>query len=235
MLDIDVAGLATADAGGIEIESAPEGIRFEVLDESHPQLGELVGPDEKFAAQNAASWQHGLLVHVPKGVVLERPLYVRVANPPDGGALFWRLLVIAEPGQPLQPDRGALLAGPRARRLLERRRRALRRPGSEGRVRLAPEPRAGDVALRVAPRARRPRCRARLGRGRLRVEEGQGADRERPRRPGRDLARHGRLLRRRRPAPRLRHAPGAHRAEHDLGLRLQGRAARPGDRGLARA
>ena len=31
-------------------------------------------------------------------MVLERPLYVRVANPPDGGALFWRLLVIAEPG-----------------------------------------------------------------------------------------------------------------------------------------
>jgi Fe-S cluster assembly protein SufD len=39
-----------------------------------------------------------LLVHVPKGVVLEQPLYVRVANPPDGGALFWRLLVVAEPG-----------------------------------------------------------------------------------------------------------------------------------------
>ena len=98
MLDIDVAGLATADAGGIEIESAPDGIRFEVLDDSHPLLGQLVGADEKFAAQNAASWEHGLLVHVPKGVVLERPLYVRIANPPDGGALFWRLLVIAEPG-----------------------------------------------------------------------------------------------------------------------------------------
>ena len=27
---------------------------FEALDESHPQLGELVGSDEKFAAQNAA-------------------------------------------------------------------------------------------------------------------------------------------------------------------------------------
>src|SRR6266550_4128206 len=98
MLDIDVAGLATVDGGGIEIESAPDGIRFELLDESHPQLGELIGSDEKFAAQNAASWRHGLLVHVPKGVVLERPLYVRVANPPDGGALFWRLLVVAEPG-----------------------------------------------------------------------------------------------------------------------------------------
>jgi Fe-S cluster assembly protein SufD len=98
MLEIDVSGLATVDGGGIEIERAPEGIRFELLDESHPQLGELVGSDEKFAAQNAAQWEHGLLVHVPKGVVLEQPLYVRVANPPDGGALFWRLLVVAEPG-----------------------------------------------------------------------------------------------------------------------------------------
>jgi Fe-S cluster assembly protein SufD len=97
ILDVDVAGLATV-SGGVEVERAPEGIRFEALDESHPMLGELVGADEKFAAQNAAEWKHGLLVHVPKGVVLEQPLYVRVANPPDGGALFWRLLVIAEPG-----------------------------------------------------------------------------------------------------------------------------------------
>src|SRR5512133_3471462 len=98
MLEIDVAGLASVDSGGVEIERAPDGIRFELLDESHPQLGELVGADEKFAAQNAAQWKHGLLVHVPKGVVLEQPLYVRIANPPEGGALFWRLLVIAEPG-----------------------------------------------------------------------------------------------------------------------------------------
>ena len=97
MLEIDVAGLATVGEG-IEIERAPEGIRFELLDESHPQLGELVGADEKFAAQNAALWEHGLLVHVPKGFVLEQPLYIRIANPPDGSALFWRLLVVAEPG-----------------------------------------------------------------------------------------------------------------------------------------
>jgi Fe-S cluster assembly protein SufD len=57
-----------------------------------------VGADEKFAAHNAAAWQHGLLVHVPKGVELDRPLYVRVSNPPDGGARFWRLLVVAEEG-----------------------------------------------------------------------------------------------------------------------------------------
>ncbi len=41
-------------------------------------------------------WEHGLLVHVPKGVELEQPLYVRIVN--GGGSLFWRLLVVAERG-----------------------------------------------------------------------------------------------------------------------------------------
>ena len=98
MLDIDVSGTALVAGGGIEIERAPEGIRFEVLDDSHPLLGQLVGADEKFAAHNAASWEHGLLVQVPKGVELEHPLYVRIQNPADGAAKFWRLLIVAEPG-----------------------------------------------------------------------------------------------------------------------------------------
>jgi Fe-S cluster assembly protein SufD len=97
MRDIDVAGLAVMDASGITIERAPEGIRFEPLGD-HELLGTLVGADEKFAAHNAAVWEHGLLVHVPKNVVLDKPLYVRVANPADGGSRFWRLLVVAEEG-----------------------------------------------------------------------------------------------------------------------------------------
>ena len=92
MLDLDVAGRATVTAAGVEIENAPEGIRFEPLDEGHERLGRLVGTDEKFAAHNAALWEHGLLVHVPRGVELEKPLYVRVSVP------FWRLLVIADEG-----------------------------------------------------------------------------------------------------------------------------------------
>ena len=98
MLDLDIAGLATVAENGIEIERAPEGIRFEPLDEGHPRLHELVGADEKFAAHNAAVWKHGLLVHVPRGVELEQPLYVRVASAVGDGSLFFRLLVIAEPG-----------------------------------------------------------------------------------------------------------------------------------------
>ena len=233
LLDIDVAGVAHVSEGGILIDRAPEGVRFEPLAE-HELLGTLVGADDKFSAHNLASWRHGLLVVVPKGVVLEQPLYVKVENTVEGGSLFWRLLVGLRGGRAGDRDRGVRVGLAGALVLLERRGRALRRPGREARVRLDPEPLARDVALRRAPRARRARRRARLGRRRLRLEEGQGADPERPRRPGRDLARHRRVLLRRRPAPRLRHLPGAHRAVHDLRLRLQGRAARRGDGGVAR-
>jgi Fe-S cluster assembly protein SufD len=92
MLDIETGGVARVTEDGIEIERAPDGITFEPLVD-HPRLGELVGATEKFAAHNAALWEHGLLVAVPGGVELEQPLYVRIA-----GATFWRLLVVAEPG-----------------------------------------------------------------------------------------------------------------------------------------
>jgi Fe-S cluster assembly protein SufD len=98
MLDIAVSGLATVTENGIEIERAPEGVTFEPLAENAERLHELVGWDEKFAAHNAALWQHGLFVRVPRGVQLEEPLYVKLANSVDDGSLFWRLLVIAEEG-----------------------------------------------------------------------------------------------------------------------------------------
>jgi Fe-S cluster assembly protein SufD len=97
MLDIDVAGVAVVGEDGISIERAPEGIVFEPLADAAERLGELVGADEKFTAHNAALWKHGLLVRVPRGVQLEQPLYVRIGNGAEGGALFWRLLVVAEP------------------------------------------------------------------------------------------------------------------------------------------
>jgi Fe-S cluster assembly protein SufD len=98
MLDVDVTGLAVITESGIEIERIPEGIVFEPLSDAQERLGTLVGHDEKFAAHNAALWEHGLLVVIPKGVHVEQPLYVRIANTVEGGALFFRLLVIAEEG-----------------------------------------------------------------------------------------------------------------------------------------
>jgi Fe-S cluster assembly protein SufD len=95
MLDLDVAGFATVTADGIHIERAPEGVTFAPLPEEHERLYSLVGWEEKFAAHNAAMWKHGLLVVVPKGVVLEKPLYVRIAVT---GQTFWRLVVVTEEG-----------------------------------------------------------------------------------------------------------------------------------------
>jgi Fe-S cluster assembly protein SufD len=99
MLELDVAAEAVVTETGIEIVRAPEGVRFEPLRDDHEQLGSLVGwQDDKFAAHNAAAWQHGLLVEVPAGLELERPLFVRVTNASEAGSLFWRLLVIAGEG-----------------------------------------------------------------------------------------------------------------------------------------
>jgi Fe-S cluster assembly protein SufD len=97
MLELEAAGLARVSEGGLAIDRAPDGIRFEPLDD-HPRLGALIGSDEKFAAHNAAEWRHGLLVHVPKDVQLDQPLLVRITNSVDGGSLFWRLLIVAEAG-----------------------------------------------------------------------------------------------------------------------------------------
>jgi Fe-S cluster assembly protein SufD len=98
LFDLDVSGIAHVGEAGLEIVQAPAGVRFERLPEDHELLYSLVGWDEKFAAHNAAMWQHGLLVHVPGDVVVDKPLYVRIANAVEGGSLFWRLLVVAEPG-----------------------------------------------------------------------------------------------------------------------------------------
>jgi Fe-S cluster assembly protein SufD len=95
LLQLDVAGYATVTETGIDISQAPDGVTFEPLTEGDERLYSLVGWDEKFAAHNAALWQHGLLVRVPKNVQLEKPLYVRIAVT---GQTFWRLVVVAEEG-----------------------------------------------------------------------------------------------------------------------------------------
>jgi Fe-S cluster assembly protein SufD len=97
-VDLDAAGIATLDERGIEIGSAPEGVRFETLTDAEPLVGSLVKPDDKLRAHNAAVWEHGLLVHVPAGIELDKPLFLRVVNTVAGGSLFWRVLVVAEAG-----------------------------------------------------------------------------------------------------------------------------------------
>jgi Fe-S cluster assembly protein SufD len=98
MIDLEVAGSVIVGEEGMHFVKVPEGVTVEALDESHPRLHELVGWNEKFAAHNAALWKNGLLVHVPRGVKLEQPIYVRIQNTIDNGQIFWRLLVVAEEG-----------------------------------------------------------------------------------------------------------------------------------------
>ena len=94
MLELDVAGRAVVTENGIEILSAPDGVTFDLLPADYSSR--LIPDDDKFALENLARWEHGLLVHVPKNVVLEKPLYVQVTS--NGGSLFWRMVVIAEEG-----------------------------------------------------------------------------------------------------------------------------------------
>jgi Fe-S cluster assembly protein SufD len=93
-LDLDVSGRVRVTESGIEILSAPEGITFELLPADYEAT--LIPDDDKFALENLARWEHGLLVHVPKGVELAKPLYVQVTS--SGGSLFWRMVVIADEG-----------------------------------------------------------------------------------------------------------------------------------------
>jgi Fe-S cluster assembly protein SufD len=94
MLDLEAAGRAVVNESGIEIVGAPEGITFEPLPADYPS--KLIPDDDKFALENLARWQHGLLVRVPKGVVVDQPLYVKVTS--NGGSLYWRMVIVAEEG-----------------------------------------------------------------------------------------------------------------------------------------
>ena len=94
MLDLEAAGRAVVNENGIEIVGAPEGITFEPLPADYPS--KLIPDDDKFALENLARWQHGLLVRVPKGVEVDKPLYVKVTS--NGGSLYWRMVIVAEEG-----------------------------------------------------------------------------------------------------------------------------------------
>ena len=91
MLDLDVAGIGHDRRGGHRDRART---RRDPLRAAHrrQRAARLARQaDDKLRAHNAAVWEHGLLVHVPAGVELEKPLYLRVANGVPGGSLFWRV------------------------------------------------------------------------------------------------------------------------------------------------
>ena len=210
MLDLDVAGYATvtrerdrhlAAARGRALRAAARGLRAAVLarrlerEVRRAQRGDVEERPARRRAEGPRAREAALRAHRGDGTDVLAPRRRRRG----------RRASIA--------DRGVRVARARHGGVLERGHGALRRGEREARVRVAPEPLDGDLALRVASRARRARRRARLGRRRLRLEARQDTHPERPERPRRDLARNRRVLRRRHAASRLRHVPGAHRAE----------------------
>ena len=200
MLDIDVAGAGpSSPRAGSTSRRFPRVSPSSRLATTRSGSARLVQHRTTSShAHNAAVWQNGLLVRVAKGVVLEQFLYVRIVNTEEAGALFFRLLVVAELRSPLHADRGVHVGGGAdLSGYTNGRRRAVRRAG---RARLE------YVSLQNLSRetwhfathhgARRARRQARLGRGRLRLEEGKVGSRTTST-AGERVAGHRRVLRRR--------------------------------------
>jgi Fe-S cluster assembly protein SufD len=72
--------------------------------EEHPELverhlGKVVANDENvFVARNAAEWEGGAFVYVPRNTHLEAPIVLSALQAAEGTALNWRVLVVLEEG-----------------------------------------------------------------------------------------------------------------------------------------
>jgi Fe-S cluster assembly protein SufD len=101
-LDLDAyePGAVTASIGGGDGATV---LPLAQALETHPELidgrlGALAPADDPFVARNDASWRDGVLVHVPAGVRLERPVRVELPLDEDGAAIAWRTLIVLEEG-----------------------------------------------------------------------------------------------------------------------------------------
>jgi Fe-S cluster assembly protein SufD len=101
-LDIGAYGPATTDVeigltDGATVVSLAEAVstHSELL---HERLGSLVPIEDPFVARNEASWQDGVLVHVPRGVRLEEPIRIEIPVDANGTAVGWRTLIVLEEG-----------------------------------------------------------------------------------------------------------------------------------------
>ena len=105
MLDLDVAATATIDEAGSASTARPRASASRRSRDDHPLLGTLVGRTTSSARTTRRSGSTGCSCTSPPGVELEKPLYLRVASGVPGGSLFWRVLVVAEPGVALHARR----------------------------------------------------------------------------------------------------------------------------------
>lgn len=94
-----------AYSGAVELSTeGPLVMPLSAAVQSHPELveahlGQIVdGETDPFVARNDAGWQGGAFVYVPRGVHVEAPIVVTVAQSQPGTALHWRTLVVLEEG-----------------------------------------------------------------------------------------------------------------------------------------
>ena len=107
-LDLDAYEPAQGTVKGVESGLDSDGGPPVVmpLAEAAGQLGDLVRDrfgsvvpmDDPFVARNEANWQNGVLVYVPRGQRLERPLDLSVIHDGNGSQLDWRTLIVLEDG-----------------------------------------------------------------------------------------------------------------------------------------
>jgi Fe-S cluster assembly protein SufD len=87
--------------------ATPEGVIVTTLSQAveehgplvEQHLGKVVANDENaFTARNAAQWEGGTFVYVPRGVKLDAPVLLTSVLAEQDTALHWRLLVVLEDG-----------------------------------------------------------------------------------------------------------------------------------------
>jgi Fe-S cluster assembly protein SufD len=104
--------LTQVDAAFERVETATvEGPLIMPLAQAVEQHGDLVdrylgtvvpvedeGGRDPFVARNAAEWEGGLFVYVPRNTTLEAPIVANAVQAQQGSALNWRVLVVLEEG-----------------------------------------------------------------------------------------------------------------------------------------
>ncbi|MEX2528264.1 MAG: Fe-S cluster assembly protein SufD [Gemmatimonadota bacterium] len=84
-------------AKGVKLASLRDAVeRFPDLVRDHLAVAALPPEEGKFQALNAALWTDGVLLHVPRGVRLERPVRVTRHVSEAGKAVFSRTLIVAD-------------------------------------------------------------------------------------------------------------------------------------------
>ena len=100
--------LRQVDAAWDRVEEATvEGPLVMPLSQAVEQHGDLVDKhlgsvvpvdDDPFVARNAAEWEGGLFVYVPRNTTLEAPIVASAIQAEQGAALNWRVLIVLEEG-----------------------------------------------------------------------------------------------------------------------------------------